>query len=231
MPIFKLNSKLIVVTLVASLGLSACVIPVLPGMGTGGGRSGMTATELELHNRSRAMQKTILEGLAIGAGTGAVISAVSGGDTVRGALIGAAVGVAAGSYLAHLQRNYADKESRLVAAISDLQGTNAEARLTLSVMRRVVDAQLRELAQLRRAVANGSADQSALNAELRDARANLRDMDAAADGAAKREREFSRAQRRGGLDDGNGAMDRELDELANRVKQMRDVAQSLENNV
>ncbi len=231
MAIAKMNSKLLAVALVATLGLGGCVIPVPAGTGNGGGRTGMTATELELHNRSQAMQKTILEGLAIGAGTGAVISAVTGGNTVRGTVIGAAVGAAAGSYVAHLQRNYADKEARLVAAIADLQGTNAEARVTLDVMRRVVNAQLRELAQLRRAVANGTAEQAALNAELADARANLRDMNGAADGAAKRHREFERARRRSGVDDSDGKMQRELDELANRVSQMREVAQELENNI
>lgn len=232
----KTGSKLVGLVLVASLGLSGCVIPVPAGLGIGQGqgqRNGVhanaTPAEVELHNRSKAMQKTILEGIAAGAAAGLALSAInsSGQRTVQNVAIGALIGGLAGSYVAHLQRNYATREEQLARARADIFDTNKEAKATLRVMRTVVSTQIRDLERLRAAVAAGQADQAALNQELREARANLRDMEAATDGAERRRRDFARA----GQDDPSGRMDRELEELAGRISQMRDVSEDLSDEV
>lgn len=230
----KTASKLVGLVLVASLGLSGCVIPVPAGVSIGQGqnnnaRANATPAELELRDRSAAMQKTILEGIAAGAAAGLALSAInqSGQRTVQNVAIGALIGGLAGSYVGHLQRNYATREEQLARARADIFDTNKEVKATLRVMRAVVSTQIRDLENLRVAVAAGQADQSALNQELRDARANLRDMEGAADGAERRRRDFARA----GNDDPSGRMDRELAELSGRISEMRQVADELSEEV
>ncbi len=233
---------LICLSLTASLLLSACAIPITIG-GTGPAPSlsaDASASEVELHNRSAAMTKTVVEAIALGATAGAVLGLLDrsaagnpyGNLGFGGYLLaGAVAGAAAGTYVGFLQRDFANEEERLTRARADIRASNAETSATLQVMRQVLASQTRELADLRAAVAAGTADTAQLDREIAAARVNLREMQQAANGAAKRHQDFSKARALVAVDNDNNNINGELDELGERIAQMRQVADDLANQI
>ncbi len=228
-----LANKLTGLGLVTSLLITACVPVVSPGIPTiTVTRANLTADEIELQKRSKALQKTIIEGAAAGAAAGAAISLATGSDNFwRDVLIGTVVGGLAGSYVASLQKNFATREAQLDQARADIRATNDEARATLQVMRAVQRREISEIRSLRAALAEGRTDSASLNARLRVARANLKDMQGAIRGAESRAAEFTQAQAAIAAQEGQGNINRELQNLQERISQMRAVAEELSNNV
>ncbi len=226
-------SKLVTMGLVGSLAVSGCIPIVTPGVPTVTTvRTGMTAAEAELQKRSKALQKTVIEGATTGAAAGAALSLVSGGDNFwRNVLIGAAVGALAGSYVASLQKNFADREAQLKQARADIRATISETDATLRVMRIVQRREVAEVARLRAALAQGRTDSASLSARIRVAKANLADMNGAIQGAENRAEEFRQARAMMAQEEGSGNIDRELAELQNRITQMRAVAEDLSQNL
>jgi len=226
-------NKLVAAGLSASLVISGCVPVITPGIPTVTvTRTGLTPEEEELRSRSQALQKTIIEGAALGAATGAALSLANGGDNFwRNVAIGAAVGGLAGTYVASLQRNFASREDQLKQAISDVRATNEETNATLQVMRTVQARDLAELNELRTALAAGRTDAASLEARLSVARANLADMNGAIDGAQNRAGEFTQARDTMASEGETAEMDGELALLQDRIKQMRAVASELSQNV
>jgi hypothetical protein len=226
-------SKLVSAGLVGSLTLSGCVPVISPGVPTvTTTRVPATPEEAELQRRSQALQKTIVEGAATGAAAGAALSLANGGDNFwRNVLIGAAVGGLAGTYVASLQRNFADREAQLKQARKDIKATNADVAATLNVMRIVQQREIEEVKSLRAALAAGRTDSASMAARLSVAQANLADMEGAIDGAEARAEEFTRARAAIASEPGEGNIDSELAELQNRIAQMRAVADDLSKNI
>ena len=227
------TAKLVSATLVGTLALSACVPIITPSLPTVTTTRGFaTPEEAELHKRAQALQKTIIEGAATGAAAGAALSLANGGDNFwRNVLIGAVAGGLAGSYVASLQKNFADREAQLKQARKDIKATNSEVASTLRVMRVVQRREIAEVNRLRAALAAGRTDSASLAARISVAKANLADMEGAIDGAEKRAAEFTQARAAIAAEPGNGNIDRELNELQNRIAQMRAVAEDLSNNI
>ena len=119
-------------TVVSAALLAGCVEG---GPGAGAGASG---PEAELARQAQAMQRTVLEGAATGALLGGVGTALFGGDredVLKGALIGGVAGAAAGTYVGHLQQQYASDEDRLERLRADIERTNAETEAAVRNMR------------------------------------------------------------------------------------------------
>jgi len=226
-------SKLVSAGLVGALTLSACVPVVSLGTPTiTTSRAPVTSAEAELQKRSQALQKTIIEGAATGAAAGAALSLADNGNNFwRNVLIGAAVGAVAGSYVASLQRNFADRESQLKQARKDIGATNSDVAATLQVMRTVQRREISEVNSLRAALAAGRTDSASLAARISVAESNLADMEGAIDGAEARAEDFRMARAAIASEPGEGNIDRELGELQNRIAQMRAVADDLSNNI
>ncbi len=226
---------MICLSLSAPLLVSGCVIPIVTSTG-GVSAVGTSSAEVELRERSTAMQKTIVEAIAVGALAGLAIGLLDrdasgnpfGGGGVGGYLLGGALaGAVAGTYVGFLQRDFANEEERLERARADIRANNAETLATLQVMQSVLNRQVSELNRLRAAVDAGTADSARLNTEIQEARANLREMERATNGAEKRHREFSKARRVVAVDRGDNNIDAELAELSTRITQMRQVADDL----
>ena len=224
-------NKLVAAGLCASLLVSGCIPIITPGASSVA-RADITPEEQELQKRSKALQKTVIEGAATGAAAGAALSLANGGNNFwRNVTIGAVVGGLAGSYVASLQRNFASREEQLTQAISDISKTNAETRATLQIMRTVQARDIAEINRFRTALAAGQTDAESLEARLTVARANLADMNGAIEGAENRSGEFTQARDAMAEDGDTSGMDSELSLLQNRIQQMRAVAAELSENV
>jgi len=225
--------KLIVICCAATLGLSACAAP----QGSSTTESSMlTPAEITLRERSAAMQKTIVEAVALGgvAGLAARLLLQNANNNRVTNLgfggfftIGAAAGAVAGTYVAHLQNNFANQEQRISAMRADLAANLSETEATLQVMRVVLSNQQQELRRLQAAVNAGTADSASLAREIAESQANLTQMDAAASGAVGRFNEFSDARNQVGSGTGLSAVDQDLARLSNQISQMRGVAENL----
>jgi len=226
-------SKLASLGICASLAISGCVPVITPGIPTVTvTRGGLSPEEEELQKRSKALQKTIIEGAATGAAAGAALSLASGGDNFwRNVTIGAVVGGLAGSYVASLQRNFADRETMLNQALEDVRETNTEAEATVNVMRVVQQREVAEVRELRAALAAGRTDQASLDARLGVAQANLADMQGAISGAEARAGEFTQARAVIAAQEGEGNIDSELALLQTRIEQMKAIANDLSENI
>ncbi len=226
-------SKLVSAGLVGALTVSGCVPVITPGVPSITiTRGTATSAEAELQRRSQALQKTVIQGAATGAAAGAALSLVNNGQNFwQNMLVGAVVGGLAGTYVASLQRNFADRESQLKQARKDIGATNSEVASTLQVMRIVQRREIAEVRKLRAALAAGRTDSASLAARISVAQANLADMEGAIDGAENRAEEFARARDAIAAEPGEGNIDRELGELQNRIEQMREVAEDLSDNI
>jgi len=91
--------------------------------------SSLTPEEQRLRKQSQAFQRTVWEGVLIGASAGALLGVFQGKDTegiLKRALIGGAVGGLAGAYIANKQKQYSNTEDQLDSMISDVQKSNKE---------------------------------------------------------------------------------------------------------
>lgn len=198
---------------------------------------GATDAEIELRQRAAAMQRTVMEGIGVGAAAGGGLNLAFGNrDGERGGTVGfagavrtgAILGGAAGSYVAYLQNRYATREEQLEEMRATLRANNAETEATLSVMRVVLANQTEELNRLRAAVAAAGGQSADLARELREARANLAEMERALEGAMARRTELSQSRSLIAGELADPASDAEIAALSERIAQMRAVAESLE---
>ena len=226
------SAKLTPLIVIATLGLSGCDVPP-PASGTTSGTtsSATHSSEVQLRRQATAMQRTILEGAAAGVAAGAGLGFILGGgdeDSLRqGIRIGLGSGIAAGSYVALIQKKYARKERRLAAIKSDLDKNAAEMRTTIRVMRDVLAVQRAELAEIRRRAAAGQASSGELSAELSAANNNLAQMQKAINGASRRQAEFGQTRGLTLVSGGASAIDPDLAALSAQIAAMKAIANDL----
>ncbi len=216
--------------MVFALTLSACVTTSQVSAPVD---SSLSAAELDLRSQSAAMQKTVSEAIVLGGVAGLAARLLLDGPRVRVVntgfggffTFGAGAGAIAGTYIAHLQNNFASQEAQIAALRADVAANASETRATLQVMRIVLGNQMQELRQIQSAVNAGTADAAALAREISQARANLAEMDSAADGATGRFNEFTDA--RNATSGGSGLIQSELSQLSRQIEQMRKIAEDL----
>ncbi|WP_174284512.1 glycine zipper domain-containing protein [Thiocystis violascens] len=135
--------------------------------GVGGGavpaaaaEADLTPAERRLREQSRAFQKTVWEGVLIGAGAGTlwgVIQGDKGSDLLKKALVGGAVGGLAGAYIGHKQNQYSDKEDQLDSMIADVRQSNTETKELIASVRTVIAEDKRRLADVQKRYKKGQA--------------------------------------------------------------------------
>ena len=227
-PAIRLNARLLLAGLVCAMGLLACTETPAPSASAAPAQS---QAEADLRKQARAMTKTILEGALAGGAIGGGISIGLGGDsndTSTGISIGLGVGATAGTYVAFVQRKYIRRERRLRQIKADLDRNAAEMQTTLIVMNHVLAAQKAELAALRARRVSGQASGEEVARETGEAQANLEQMQIVINGATARQKEFAEAR---GLTiarrETASPIDGDLAQLAQRIEQMKQVANDL----
>lgn len=199
-----------------------------------------TPEERALREQAAALQSTVGEGGLSGALIGALAGAALGGveGAFAGARMGRFAGAGAGLYVKQLQADYADREARLEAVARDMETTIEETEAALDSMRAVLAQQQARLAELEGAVARNAASSAQLERQQTRARTNLDEMRRAIAGAEAREAIFretraivltnapetAEAPRAQAVDD-------YLAVLSNRIGAMRDIAETLANDI
>lgn len=191
---------------------------------------GDSAEERELRRTTAAMQKTIWQGAAAGAGAGALLDLAIGGDddVGFGTVVGLGAGAAAGTYVAHVQSNFARRSQRLKEVQKDLDRNAEEMTATINAMNAVLRVQKQELAAIKLQTEQGTADPKALAQETAEANGNLSQMNLAIDGATKRQQDFIQARdltKRTRQD--ASPIDPDLAILASRIEEMKAIANDL----
>lgn len=120
----------------------------------------LTPAEKQLREKAANFNRTIFEGMmvgavggaAVGAGIGAASTSNRGAGALMGAAIGAVGGAAAGAaggyYYANMKEKYADQEERLDVMTAGLRQENAELESTVVAARAVVAEKKKTLASL-----------------------------------------------------------------------------------
>lgn len=176
-----------------------------------------------------ALQRTILEGPLAGAAAGGLMDYALGGDDDIGAGIGIGliVGASAGTYVAHMQQQYSNKEKRLKAIKSDIDENSAEVQQTINVMNEVLAVQRAELATVRTKINTGTSSPAELQSELDQANANLANMQRAIDGANKRHAALGTVRGLTPINNGVSAIDSDLAALSQQIASMKAIASDL----
>ena len=205
------------------IALTACGTPSSKD-NSSSNEPGISRDEQNLRKQSEAFNRTLVEGVVAGAVLGGLTGFAIGGEEKvdDGILFGALAGLAAGTYVASLQKKYSTDEDRLEKLQADVDKANAEAAATLITMRKVRDQQLAELAAARQ-----SNDAAALQAEQKQAAANEAEMRKTISGAEGQYSELSSTRALKLSEEQETGIDPQLNELANRITAMRQIAETL----
>jgi hypothetical protein len=178
---------------------------------TGGGASAqqsevadadLTPAERQMRQQSKAFQKTVWEGVLLGAAAGAawgLIRGDSGSQVLTKALIGGAVGGLAGAYIGQKQKQYASKEDQLNSMIVDVRQSNKETEDLIASVRTVIAEDKKRLASVQSQVKKGKATEAELAATRKRIESNQAVVAEASKGARQKydmfqgaEKEFSK---------------------------------------
>ena len=174
-----------------------------------------------------AMQRTILEATAIGAGSGAAFNVVTGiGNRSDSIQVGALLGASAGTYVALVQRTYILKNRRLEAIQTDLDANAAEIERSIAVMRQVLEDRRAEIDSFSETPA-AAAELETVVGDTVAARANLEEMERAIAGADGRFAEFEETRSLVLIDASTSEIDEDLANLQGQIATMRSIAGEL----
>ena len=181
----------------ATTGLSTLTGGTQPQTQTAAGAS-LTPAEQRMRQQSKAFQKTVWEGVLIGAGAGTLWGVIQGDkakDVLLKAAIGGAVGGLAGAYIASKQKQFSSKEDQLDAMIADVRRSNQETEALIASVRQVIAEDKKRLATVEQRYRKGQASQT----EVADARRRITDNRAviaqASTGAREKQTMFQGAER------------------------------------
>lgn len=224
-------ARIAAVVSIVSIALAACDGGSTTERAVTSVAQGESAEEVELRRAAKAMQRTVLEGAAAGGVGGGLLGLTFGDDSDdvgSGVSIGIGAGAAAGTYVAFVQRKYVRRARRLKQVQDDLDRNAQEMQATLAAMNAALRVQQQELTAVRLQAAQGSATPEDLARETAEAQSNLSQMRLAIDGATKRQEEFIAARsltKRRSQD--VAPIDPELQAMANRIAEMKAVANDL----
>jgi len=157
----------------------------------------LTPAEKRMREQSQAFQKTVWQGALFGAGSGVLWAIIQGDDTkdiLKNALIGDAVGGFSGTYIAHKQEQYSNKEDQLDSMIADVRESNEDTEALIASVRQVIDEDKRRLASVQKQVTAGTATDAQLNAVRNRISDNQAVVDQASKGAREKYRMFQGAE-------------------------------------
>lgn len=215
--------------LLALAALTACATPPAGGSGGGGATiAAPTAAETEMRRQERALQRTLKEGVSTGIATTTLAASLFQNDSKAlgtGIRLGGRGGLAAGSYVATLQRRYITKEARLGKLRDDIAATNMRAEAAVAAMRAVLAQQRSELAAAR------AAGGAAATREAAEAEANLGAMRSLIIATEARREELLSTRTLRLVPGQETGVDSQVQALSGRIATMREIAELLASEV
>lgn len=202
------------------VALAACSTP----QSDGGAAPGGSAAETALRQQQAALQRTLREGVAAGfVSTTLAASLFQDNSKALGTGIrfGAPAGLAAGSYVAALQRRYTSKEARLSKLRDDVRATNASAQAAITAMRAVLAQQTQQLASARAAGGEAAVRETA------EAQENLGTMRSLVTATEARRDEVLSTRSLNLVPGQDTGVDAEVQALSSRITTMREIAELL----
>ncbi len=157
----------------------------------------LTASERRMRSQGRNFDRTVWQGVLIGAAGGALWGLIEGGDAatmLKSVAIGAAVGGLAGAYIAHKQKQYAEKEDQLESMILDVRESNEDAEALITSVSTVIAEDQRRLASVDRQYKQGVLTHEALKQERSRLAANRAVVKDALNGAKEKYTMFREAK-------------------------------------
>jgi len=157
----------------------------------------LTASETRMRQQSRNFDRTIWEGVLIGAVGGAIWGLIEGGDTselLKRVGIGAAVGGLAGAYIAHKQKQYSETEDQLESMTVDVRESNEDAEALIASAREVLAEDKRRLAAVNKRYRQGAASHEEMKRERARLAANRKVLTNAVDGGKEKYTMFQGAK-------------------------------------
>lgn len=207
--------------------------PVDRPAGSADAELGLTPAETRMRHRSHAFQRTVWEGVLIGAGTGALWGTLAGDDTegiLTKTAIGGAVGGLAGAYVANKQREFASAEDQLDSMIADVRQSNRDAEALIASIQEVLAEDRRRIAVTEQRYQAGQATQAELAATRSRATANRAIARDAVEGAREQHAMFSEAQKNYREDNpgiSTNELERELKAYRAQIEALDDLAESI----
>jgi len=173
------------------------------GLGGGGHSapaqdSDLTPAERRMREQSQAFQKTVWQGVLIGAAAGTlwgVVQGDKGTDLLQKALIGGAVGGLAGAYIGHKQNQYSSKEDQLDSMIADVRQSNQETEELIASVREVIAEDKRRLADVQKRYKKGQATEAEVASTRKRVADNRQVVAQAGKGAREKYGMFQGAER------------------------------------
>lgn len=197
----------------------------------------LTPEQRKMREQAQAYNKTVGQGIGIGALAGGLLMAALGGDgedIAAGAAVGGAVGGIAGSYYAEKQKEYASEEDALDSMISDARDYNQESRRLIATAEQVCEKQTRKLADLKRQLDAGQDTKKALRKEIRIARADKRIIEESLASTQEEMEKYQKAMARHQKDFPGSDVSEFEDEIAvigERVEELETLSQQLAESI
>lgn len=177
----------------------------MTGLSGGGGgtsttpeESDLTPAERQMREQSKAFQRTVWEGVLIGAAAGTlwgIIQGDKGTDLLKKAAIGGAVGGLAGAYIGHKQNQYASKEDQLDSMIADVRESNQETKELIASVRQVIAEDKRRLVDVQQRYKKGQATEAEVASTRKRIASNQAVVAQASKGAREKYGMFQGAER------------------------------------
>jgi hypothetical protein len=197
----------------------------------------LTPAEMRMRQQASDFDRTLAEGVAVGALSGAAagagIGALAGGDN-RGtaALIGAGIGAVlgglagygAGSYYAKKKGQYADQEQRLDSMIADARADNQKAEVLLRDTQTIAASDKQKLDQIKRDLAAKRISQEQARKELAAIDSNRQALETSIANLTKRREEWRQAAQEARSDANNPRLtqlDYEIQEMNENISLMQ----------
>lgn len=188
----------------------------------------LTPAEQRMRDKAKDFNRTLGEGIAMGAMAGAAAGggvAVATGKNawipvLAGAALGAAMGAVAGSYYAQKKEKYANEEDVLGAMIADAQADNQKTQALIADVQTVAAADKLKMKQIKRDLANKKISQEQAKTELATIDSNRQVVEKLVANLSKRRDEWREAAADARSDANNPKivqLDREIGKLDKEV--------------
>lgn len=231
-----MRSRTLAAVVAAAVFLASCAQTGGSAQYTDPGRP-LTPAELRMRQQTNDFNRTLAEGVAVGALTGAAagagIGALAGGNNRGsaaligagiGALVGSLAGYAAGSYYAKKKGKYADQEQLLDSMIADVQADNQKTQALVQDARTVAAADNQKLDKIKRDVAAKRISQEQAQKELAAIDSNRQVLEQSIASLSKRRDEWRQTAQEARADANNprlAQLDSEISKLDKQIALMQ----------
>jgi prefoldin subunit 5 len=197
----------------------------------------LSLAEMRMRQQANDFDRTLAEGVAVGAlggaAAGAGIGALAGGDNRGsaaligagiGAVLGSLAGYTAGSYYAKKKGQYADQEQLLDSMIAEAQADNQKTEALLQDTQTIAAADKRKLDQIKRDLAAKRISQEQAQKELAAIDSNRQALETSIANLTKRQEEWRQAAQEARSDANNPRivqLDYEIDRLDKQIALMQ----------